>query len=259
MILLIGGHQRSGTTLLRNLCDGHPEITITLESGFFIEFGTPYNRYQNRILKRWRELGSRPLDSSYAGRRWIPWRNLILILRYLSVVRKYRENLVDLKAIESGLRRIFPGSRIIGDKYPDYLYSIDKFSKVNELFSIIIYRDCLDVVSSCLKKVSTDWRQKSFSKKFDTAEKIAKRWVHAIELMEIHTERSYIIRYENLVQRPKQELKDLGEWLGVDPSYMPAEKIKNSNVGKYKKGLSKKEIETVISVAGKTMERYGYL
>jgi hypothetical protein len=57
MALIIGGHMRSGTALLRNLCHGHSEITVTMEFGCFNGLGKPFAGYARQTLRRcwWRK------------------------------------------------------------------------------------------------------------------------------------------------------------------------------------------------------------
>jgi hypothetical protein len=164
-----------------------------------------------------------------------------------------------VRAIETVLQSIFPQTRVVGDKYPEYVFWLDEFAQIDSLYSLIIYRDCRDVTNSTLKKAKTTWRDKSWVKKINTAEKIAKRWVRAIEMMERHKDKLHIIRYEDLMREPKRELKALGRWLGVDPAGFPEKMVRNTSIGKYKSGLSDEELATVINIAGPTMERLGYL
>jgi hypothetical protein len=67
MVLLIGGHPRSGTTLLRNLCNGHPEMTVTNELGSFSRPGQRYWTYSYSMLRWWWNVKNRwAFDSSYS-------------------------------------------------------------------------------------------------------------------------------------------------------------------------------------------------
>lgn len=259
MVLIICGHQRSGTTLLRRLCDRHPDMTITMEVGIFIPYNRHYTLYCLRMLRRWLQVRNRPLNSSYTQKSWIRLRNLTFLIRYLFRMSGYWKDKIGLQAIEAGLRGILPPSDIIGDKYPDYVYSLDKLIEIKGLRCLIIYRDCRDVTSSALQMARTKWRNKQFSKKLDTAEKVAKRWVLAIELMERHSDKSYAIRYEDLIQQPERELEGIGSCLNVDSKGFPAHIIRGTSIGKYKIGLTDSELEMVMRVAGPTMARLGYV
>ena len=181
------------------------------------------------------------------------------MLRYLFKMREYRGEIIDVSSIEATLQSMFPKARIVGDKYPAYVFMLNQLTAAEGLSRVIIYRDCRDVTSSTLKKVRIDWRNKPFAEKLNTAEKVAKRWVHAMELMERNVDYLYPIRYEDFVRDPKRTAEALGRWLGVDPMRFPTHFIKDSSVGKYKGDLTNDELATVMEIAGPVMARVGYL
>ncbi len=260
MALILCGHQRSGTTLLRTVCDLHPDITVTMEFGNFLELGSPYKIYRRKLLKRWWNIkNSWTIDSTSNARLKLPaLRNFVFMRRYLHRLHRLRTNPVEVKSIDEALWSLFPTSRIIGDKWPSYIYLLDDLVEMEGLSCVVIYRDCLDATSSTLRKARTDWAHQPWVKWLDTAEKVAERWLRAVEIMERHTGKLYAIRYEDLVQQPEQELEKLGQWMGVDSKGFPAHIIKDTSVGSYKKGLSDQEIKEIITIAGATMERLGY-
>jgi DNA-binding ferritin-like protein (Dps family) len=189
-------------------------------------------------------------------------RNLAFVARYLFEMRRYRNALIDIEAIESILKSIFPKAHIVGDKTPDYLLSLDRLVLNNGLNCLIIFRDCRDVTSSVLVQIRTKWRKKHWKHNFDTAEKIAERWVRRIEIMERNKGKIHIVRYEDLVLEPRQELDKLAEWLGIDAAGFSDNLISNirkTSIGKYKTGLTKEELDTVMSIASPTMARLGYI
>jgi hypothetical protein len=187
-------------------------------------------------------------------------RNYVFAARYLFNVRRYQGGLVDLAAIESTLRSIFPEACIVGDKNPDYVFLLDKFVETAGLSCLIIYRDCRDVASSTLERVRTIWRG-HWTHTIDTAEKVAKRWVRCIEIMEHQKDKIHIIRYEDLVREPRKELERLGKWLELDHkgfSERIISNIRSTNIGKYKTGLKDGELKTLMEIAGPAMNRLGY-
>ncbi|MGH7799594.1 MAG: sulfotransferase family protein [Thermodesulfobacteriota bacterium] len=255
MVLLIVGHIRSGTTLLRNLCDSHPEIALTNEFKYFSGLDKTYREHSLILLER--------LWEKTRIRKKFVWHlhNYSFVAHYLFEMHRYRKWLIDVAAIESVLRSIFPKARIAGDKTPCYVFSLDKFVATNGLYCLIIFRDYRDVTSSTLEKVRTQWRNQP-TQHIDTAEKVVKRWVQCIELMERHKDKIHIIRYEDLVREPRKELEALAKWLEVDAtgfSEHVIRRISNSSIGKYKTGLTDEELKTVIEIAGPTMARLGYL
>ncbi len=161
--------------------------------------------------------------------------------------------------VESALQKMFLTSRIVGDKWPDYLYHLDDLLNYEGIKIVVIYRDCRNVANSTLKMVQTKWRNQSWINLLDNLEKIGKRWVQGIEIMERHSSRIHIIRYENLITHPKQELKKLGQWLGVPPEGLPAHLITPQNPEKYKDGLSEDQVNRLLEICRPTMKRLGYL
>jgi hypothetical protein len=248
--LLIGGHARSGTSLLREVCDRHPQIRVTSEMGSFLPTNSSYRAHYNHVLRRL--LANRYSFSS-------SHHNVLFVTRYMFMVYRFCQQPIDCQAIEAVLRRIYPRATIVGDKWPDYVFQLEKLSTVDGLRLLIIYRDCRDVVSSTLKKARTDWRGRPFAKQVNSPEKIAVRWVRAIEAMERHQERLHLIRYEDLVRSPLGELQRLAKWLNVDPCGFPFRMIRDTSIGKHQNGLSFNESATVMDVAGPTMRRMRYV
>lgn len=267
-LLLIGGRPRSGTTLLRELCNAHPDITLTHEFGTFLGLNEPLSNYQKRIYHQLRTqpiLGCRvlgPLSSRSRLRRWATsTRGHVFAIRYLNKIRRYGPGPVELTAIEATLRDVLPRTTIVGDKMPAYVDRLDRLARTSGLISVVIYRDCRDVTSSHLKMARTRWRNEPWVRGQDTAEKIATLWVAALETMERHRDRIHIVRYEDLVQEPRRVLSTLAEWLGIDPAGFPDASIANvrgNGIGKHRHGLTEQELEAILSVAGPTMARYGY-
>ena len=268
-LLLIGGRPRSGTTLLRDLCDAHADITLTHEFGTFIALNEPFHVYRRQILRNWRaqpilHCGTfRSLETMSRTRQWaLSTRGHVFALRYLDKLRRYHPARVDLSAVETTLREVFPGAGIVGDKMPKYVHLLDKLAPTSGLSSVMIYRDCRDVTSSHLKMARTNWRNKGWIRDQDTAEKVAQLWVVALESMERHRDRIHIIRYEDLVREPRRELTALAEWLGLDPAGFPeriVNGVRDDGIGKHRTGLSAREMEAVMDIAGPALARLGYV
>lgn len=187
-------------------------------------------------------------------------RNHAFVVHYLCKMLRHWQRRMNVQAIEATLKTIFVGKRIVGDKYPDYVFNLDDLAGVDNLSILVIVRDCRDVTSSALRTVSTAWRNMPIlRKKMETATKVAERWVRAMELTDRHQKRLYIIRYEDLIQEKDRELKALGDWLGVDSAGFDAGVIRDTSIGKYTSGLSDKDLMTVMNIAGPTMAKMGYL
>jgi hypothetical protein len=148
--------------------------------------------------------------------------------------------------------------RVVGDKLPGYALMMDRLAPLPQLLRLVIYRDCRDVTSSFLRKVRTDWKRQRWICYVDTAEKVAIRWVRAMEDLENRATDLHIIRYEELVADPRVVVERLAEWLQVDPGGFEPGMVSASSIGKHLQGLTKSELDDVLKVAGPTMERLNY-
>jgi len=259
MALIICGHQRSGTTLLQKICNSHPEITITMEFGNFLELNCSYKAYCIFMLKWWWNIKNAwGINPAYSYMKFGILANFIFISKYLLRLFPFYSQKIGIQSNLNAFHSIFPKSLIVGDKWPDYIFLLDKLVDLKPLKFLVIYRDCRDVTSSTLKMARTKWKKQPWVNILNSAEKIATRWVQAIENMEKHRGRIYIIRYEDFIAKPQIELENLGRWLGVDPTGFPSHEIKQTSMGKFSQGLSKEELSTVLKIAGPTMERLGY-
>ena len=261
MILMIGGHPRSGTTLLQTLCHAHPDIGMTNEFGNLVALGSSRADYTRHIFDRWRRVqGNLAFDISYHGAPWqMKIGNMGFALRHLYYFRQYCEGVATAVSIEAAYRAMYPNAKIYGDKWPHYLFRMGKYVKEDNLARLVIYRDCRDVTSSFLVKARTSWKNRAWVQNVDSAEKIAAKWVRGIEIMETHTDKLIILQYETLMREPEKELRRVSEALGLDPASFPDGMIDPGSIGKYQSGLTPEELETVLEVAGPTMARLGYL
>ena len=257
--IIICGHPRSGTTLLARICNGHYNLRMTFEFGNFKYIGTPYSNYQKYILKRWRIKKNITVLKHGKGNSKNKLHSNLFIIRYLLKIYKNKNGCVDLNVIKNTLCEIFPEALIVGDKLPGYYRNLDKFSKLDSLNCMIIYRDCRDVVRSVLQQRRTVWRYKKFNKKHYSLENAVRNWLKAIEIMEQNNDKLYIIQYEDLVKNPDSVLSGVGEWLNIDPSGFKTDMIRDTSIGKYKNHLSESDQKKIIELAGPAMMRYGYL
>lgn len=272
---IIGGHPRSGTTLLMKLCHAHPDMTVTFEFTNFAGLGDDCDAYRSRLEARWATVKDlRPAGRLKAmwrsvGNRWAPygsvsrmrgiWREPGFKRGYVHELRQHSDRLIDAELIDGILRSLLPATKLMGDKYPGYVFELDRLTADPGLKRIIIYRDCRDVVNSVLRMVRTDWRKQEFVRNLDTAAKIARRWVEAIEATDRHRAAVHLIRYESLVTDPAGELKRLAEYLDVDPDGFPVLGVRTDSVGNHHEGLTTDDLETVLAVGGPALNRLGYL
>jgi hypothetical protein len=257
MAFIIGGHPRSGTTLLFRLCRDHPQIGITGEFKSFLKLDTPYAEYVQSIERDWRHVsfirwtGRRsPMIYKVASGVFLAW--------YGMLIRKNASNTVGSPDVERALKTIFR-KRLVGDKYPGYIFALPDLVRQPNLRRIIIYRDARDVVSSFMKMVRTRWRDLPWVSKYKTAGDVATQWVHAIDEMETYRSSLFLLRYEEFVRDPKQFLPQLADYLEVRLEGFSAKKVHDLSIGKYAKYLSDEEIGQVMDIAGPKMKSLGYL
>lgn len=260
--LIVTGHARSGTSLLWTLCNQHPDIRLTLEFGNFRGINSPTPAYLLRLGSGWLRRANllQPVLHKPSLKPWeCRLRNHTFFFRYAWKIIRAGKPVVDGAVISSAMKDLLKDHRIVGDKYPNYIFSLDKLVGNSGLSLLVIYRDCRDVVSSVLKKVRTEWSSFTFARNIDTAPKIALHWMQAIETMELFAAHLYIIRYEDLVRHPEDTLAALGAWLDVDPKAFPAGWVRDASIGKYKTGLTDQELRETLDIAGPTMQRFGYV
>ena len=278
MALIICGHPRSGTTLLRALCVSHPQIVLTSEFGNFSQLDIPPRVYRRFILRNWWSARNRPYfsekapgyDEALGGPapsllvRWAQkytgihlLQNLVFCLHFLSQLPARPTGLVDVTAIDTALHRLFPHARVVGDKNPDYVFALDRLAPQVGLECVVVYRDPRDMTSSVLKmarsKIGKWWNAEMKSPRG-----IAQRWVIAMRLLQRHRNRVYAIRYEDLIAEPPVVLNELAQRLDVDPNGFSMSIIRPGSVGKHHSGLNPAELETVLQVAGPLMQQLGY-
>jgi hypothetical protein len=258
MAFIIGGHPRSGTTMLYKLCWDHPQIGITGEFKCFRKLRTQLPVYLQAVERKWREksflqrIGRKtPLMLRARGGMFLAGFSMFISLRV-------RRRPVQVSDVEAVLRILFR-KPVVGDKYPRYVFWQDRFSKFPDLKRIMIYRDGRDVVSSFMEKIRTAWKDMPIAKTENTARRIAERWVEAQENIARNRSGIYVIRYEDFVRDPAPTLAGMAEYLGVDPAGFRMSDIHAHSIGKHRGGLSADELRDVLNVAGSTLEQLGYI
>lgn len=260
MILIISGHQRSGTTLLRQICDSHPEICVTNEFACFADVGHGYIHSVRARLAQWRLVNGRwAYESVHTHNPRKHWANLNFTLTYLRRLAIHFTGRLTVPAVADTLKYQFPGAKFVGDKWPQYMPLLPDLVQAEQVKIVVIYRDCRDVTSSFLEKVRTEWRTRPWAPNVDSAPKIAQNWVEKIDIMEQIADQIHIIQYESLLTEPERVMGELGAWLGVDPNGFKWPKLNPATIGKHLYGLTEKELAEVWAVAEKTMTRLGYV
>ena len=266
--LFLVGLPRSGTKLLRDVLNNHPDIFLSAyETGFLPAWMATWARYgdlsvltnflafyrDNRTLPyfRYRDAGQSPVDA----------------LRWYTSCRNYTiagvfEALIRLEGTATG-----KPEGIWGDKSPSYVNNLDALAQHFPDFRCIhIIRDVRDQSLSMEKA----WGKNKIRN--------AQRWVDSIA----RYERSAInypgqclsIRYEDLLEAPEHTVAEVCEFLGVDftASLMRTRadlepvgagrgrtSILRTNKGKFLTELPPSQREAIEQITGRTLHAYGYI
>lgn len=255
---VIGGHPRSGTTLLGRLCNQHPEISITFEFRAFQRLNLPKERYVRSIRRApfKRRIINPPNVRSQTLRKAA---SSVFLAKYLWHIFRADTPLITVDTIADTISKLFPNARIIGDKDPHYVYRLPTLCSVKRLKTVIIYRDGRDVVSSALVRAHQRPHDKQWVGEFGSAELAARSWINAIDAMERYRDRIHTVCYEELLRNPEETLNSLAQFLNVSAEgFRSTGGIRRKNIGKHKKEMSATDTQTVVNIAGPTLQRLGY-
>jgi hypothetical protein len=127
-----------------------------------------------------------------------------------------------------------------------------------DIRQLIMYRDCRDVVSSSLVRARTFWKG-PLADQYNTAEKIIRSWLRAIEIMKDNMGKIHAIRYEDLIHESAKTLKSAAEFLNIDSNGFDKKMIHPQSIGKHKNLISEQDLDMIRRVAGPAMKELGYL
>lgn len=263
--IFVFGSGRSGTTLVREILNQHPDINILPETGFY-----------DRLWGARRMLGA--VRCRDARIRWLYY---LLYQSYdpaMTVYRQYFANVTDefeknapRDENEFFIRFVktlgeLKGKKIFGEKTPRHLLYWEKvLSEIPGSQAIITMRDPRAVVSSMLKrgdlasdvwKAAVEWRLYT-----DTIRQIIDKYGARVKL----------VKYEDLVLDSVKVIGEICEFIGVEfCSTMQQGGESNSSYGqknvgifsdsleRWRKELTTTELELVERIAGDGLVEYGY-
>lgn len=200
-VILLTGVGRSGTTMLQSMLHSHSEINFSVETHFIKRYVVPF------LLTKEAVKGGTLIDDKFLHR--------LPIEKHEQICSKDYTCLEELKHAFCIIMSNDNGTpvRFLGDKdteYVRYFSHIKEF--MPEAYMIHIVRDPRDVVASRLK---TEWGAKR-SMEFHMAE-------YQYYLKKVRREgpslfgsRFYELKYEELLENPKQELTKLLDVIGLD-------------------------------------------
>lgn len=240
--VVIGGCGSSGTTLLRRMLDRHPAISCGPESTVFLERMTGVH-----------ELGPR---MGIAPEEIAEWQR---------ASRSQAEFIDRFQA--ACLARA--GKTVWADKTPE---NVRRFSFARRHFPrawlVHVIRDGRDVACSLRRQ---PWMKSRHREASDAVARCAAYWVDRVTVgRAMRSDPRYVkIRYEDLVADPAAALRRLLEFLGLDWSdrLLHAERATDdpaagpaftTSVGRWRRDLTEREIETIDGIAGPLLAELGY-
>lgn len=292
--VLLGGENRSGTTLLSVILDSHPQLDVGPELDFVeprnlgtevveacdllingdmrvlgkgTDTSDPYYYHAAHFVKQCHRYGIEPvaLRAIVVGQIEGDGRDIVGLDDRCRLVDR-----VGSTKLEKSAKKVW------GIKLQRKIADIDLYSRFWPFAKFIhIIRDGRDLVASHLKTVP-EWGFTSI----DTA---AFSWQQVVEAARLRApaERYKEVRYEDLITQPIETCKSMCTFLGVQfdevmlrhetlshslhentwshPSAATTSRpISQSPIGRFRKDLTHREIEQFESIAGATLIRHGY-
>jgi hypothetical protein len=180
--IFIVGAMGSGTTLLRLMLDSHPAIAVPPETGFM----RSYNAQRFAPFK-------------HSGRHWagrLGWSEEELDAE----LRAFYDRLFTRYAEQHGKRRW-------GEKTPLHTWHVENIARLfPDAVFVGMVRHPLGSVGSNLSRFTAGMRQHA---------RHWERYSHEVVAQALrHPERFVLLRYEDLVLRPREAMGELLDWLG---------------------------------------------
>lgn len=264
-LFFIIGMPRSGTTLLRIMCNHHPSIISPPESRFMLSLR---KKFQHKSLEP-HDVAT-ILDYLKADRKITgAWKlNYPLLEQELHTCIKTGGNFEALcQTIYLHRLHIHPKQQVlwIGDKNPGYAMEIDwlqqTFPNARFIHLVRDYRDCIASHNRVFKKRAVNIHAAS--------------WVLTNQKIERSKakipDRFMTLRYEDLVTNPEIKTREVCQFLGVSFNEAMLKFYENipgkseftkpihpGNIGKYKQQLSAKQLACIEWICAGPGQTYGY-
>jgi hypothetical protein len=253
------------------LLDAHPEISIPPESHFFERFSSSFESYGN--LHNQKNIKAFVSDV-LKDLRIKEWRLRISVDNLCHSVQSFSVSGVVSALFQAYAQR--EGKKYWGDKTPQHMFYLKEIKAAfpNAKF-IHIVRDGRDIAES-MKRTSIGP---------NSVYRVAKRWkayvsTFALFKRENSSEQVLEVSYEGLIRRQRHELHRIFAFLNISPrvilepipntlrrdQYIDTaplhrslgKSISDAKIGIFRTALSQRELEIFESIAGESLEDYGY-
>lgn len=280
--IFIGGAGRSGTTLVVDMVGLHPRISPIYETDFVSRINkmlfrqdVPAEQAAGFIfngMDTWsKSLPQRPHNKRdheryHHGPHYLLFDREFAMARTNELIARVRngEKLEGMRAFMSDLfaeHCRLDKKPMWANKNPDY---VEYLPELHNLFPTMRFLHCVrdgrDVACSV---VTRPWGPTDFA---SAATWWKQKVEPALQFANQHPGRCLIVRYEDLVQKPLEELTRITEWLGepadlqaILASYGVGEvRLDESRLGQWSKSFSDKDKEEFRRQAGDLLQQFGY-
>ncbi|MBE0436033.1 MAG: sulfotransferase [Methylomicrobium sp.] len=301
-LLLLFGMPRSGTTWLAKMIDSAPDVIYRHEPDSENKIAMPTITYKNerydQIIKEYCEslincntvkiCGKMPFfkKSYYNPVTYLLFKNSVYLskiakrfhcsTKIIELIDRDRKNLFLLwKSIESigrseAIMKAMPQCKMIYIiRNPcGHIASVLSGEKYNEFSSAVQAWEDYGIFEKLLKTEAAKKRGLTLDsiKSYNAIERLAYRWLlyneHALTSLNDFASRTFIVRYEDICERPIEKLKEIFEFSGLNWNEQTEIFIKKSisldsggyysvyknpviSSEKWKKQLSDKDVETI--------------
>ena len=252
--IIIGGSHRSGTTLVRRLLNGHPRIYCPPEIKLHKDL-----------------LGQYPDDPLAHARLGSSIKALALPTEvYLDEFGRALCRCYEIAARNAGKPRW-------ADKSPENAINVAHWDRLldGKMIFVLVIRHPLDVIASMAeikmdKTIARDTKGR--------AEHVAAYLAAGLAFAERHPDRSVLLRYEDLVAKPAEELRRLMERIGEsyddgmianlgsgrhghgleDPKVHGRSEVSAEGVGRWRRDLSEEDLRIARPILASLAAQLGY-
>jgi hypothetical protein len=216
LICVVTGLEHSGTTLLSQLFNGHPNIASGHELGFLLSDIHDFDRVQ-------------PWYDWIKNENW-GWAVTERDRKKLLGASSFREMYSMLNEFKGRnhkneyLRSLFISSSLIYDKTPSYVYSLQEIMNKIDVPFIVTLKSPLEAIKSYKSKnVNVD----GFFKRYHKA------LVELRGAIERYADRVLVVKYVNLASDPLNTMEIVKKFVGIDDNVRLDLDAYNRRFGKY--------------------------